>query len=235
LVIEHFGQFAMRRLVNRMNLHPFVKTVAALRFDNCFNPYVDRCEIHDHRDAPNRRVTALSAMVESAARTSIDAIWVGRDLGYRGGRRTGLALTDDVHIARHAKRWNLIAERPTIGVAVAERTAAVIWSMLGQIDAKIFLWNVFPLHPHESDEPFTNRQHNARERRAGEEILQALIVLLRPSRIIAIGNDAAIATNRVADAVPLICVRHPSYGGQTQFLCQIAKLYDVAPRTERLV
>jgi hypothetical protein len=75
-----------------MNMHPFVNAVAALRFDNCFNPYVDRCEIHDHPDAPNRRAMALSAMVESAARKPIDAIWVGRDLGYRGGRRTGLAL-----------------------------------------------------------------------------------------------------------------------------------------------
>ena len=217
-----------------MNLHPFVKAVTELRFDNCFNPYVDRCEIHDRRDAPNRRAKALSAMLESAASEPIDAIWVGRDLGYRGGRRTGLALTDDVHIARHAERWGLVAERPTIGAAIAERTAAVIWSMLDQIDARIFLWNVFPLHPHESDDPFTNRQHNARERSAGEELLQALVELLRPARIIAIGNDAAAAANRVVNGVPVLCVRHPSYGGQNEFLRQIVKLYDVAPKDMRL-
>jgi len=174
-------------------------------------------------------------MLESALREPIDAIWVGRDLGYRGGRRTGLALTDDVHIARHAKRWGLIAERPTIGAAVAERTAAVIWSMLDQIDARIFLWNVFPLHPHESEHPFTNRQHNARERTAGEELLCALVVLLRPARIIAIGNDAAAAANRVVGDVPVLCVRHPSYGGQTQFLRQIEELYNVPPRNMQLL
>lgn len=218
-----------------MNLHPFVNAITALRFDNCFNPYVDRCEIHDRRDAPDYRARALSAMLESAAREPIDAIWVGRDLGYRGGRRTGLALTDDVHIARHAKRWGLVVERPTIGAAVAERTAAVIWSMLDQIDARIFLWNVFPLHPHESEDPFTNRQHNARERNAGEELLHALVVLLRPARIIAIGNDAAAAANRVVGGVPVLCVRHPSYGGQTQFLRQIEELYDVAPQNTRLL
>ena len=218
-----------------MSLHPFVNALAALGFDNCFNPYVDRCEIHDHYDAPNRRAAALSAMLESAARAPIDAIWVGRDLGYRGGRRTGLALTDDVHIERHAQRWDFVAERPTIGVAVKERTAAVIWSMLGQIDARIFLWNVFPLHPHESDKPFTNRQHNACERRAGEEQLYALIALLRPARIIAIGNDAAVSSNRVADTVPVFCVRHPSYGGQTQFLRQITDLYNAVPHTQRLL
>lgn len=218
-----------------MNLHPFVKAVTALRFENCFNPYVDRCEIHDRRDAPDCRAKALSAMLESASREPIDAIWVGRDLGYRGGRRTGLALTDDVHIARHARRWGLIAERPTIGAAVAERTAAVIWSMLDQIDARIFLWNVFPLHPHESEHPFTNRQHNARERTAGEALLCALVVLLRPARIIAIGNDAAAAANRVVGDVPVLCVRHPSYGGQTQFLRQIEELYNVPPRNMQLL
>ena len=215
-------------------LHPFVNAVAALRFENCFNPYIERCEVHDHEDAPYLRTTALSAMVKNAAREPIDAIWVGRDLGYRGGRRTGLALTDDVHIDRHAKRWDLSVERPTIGTAVAERTAEVVWSMLDQIDARIFLWNVFPLHPHESGVPFSNRQHNARERRAGEEVLQNLIALLRPARIIAIGNDAAAAASRVVDAVPVICVRHPSYGGQTQFLRQIAELYGVAPQARSL-
>jgi hypothetical protein len=215
-----------------MKIHPFVEAVAALQFVNCFNPYSDRCEVHDHLDAPKRRAAALSAMLRSAIREPIDAIWIGRDLGYRGGRRTGLALTDDVHISHHAKRWNLVAERPTVGAAVAERTAAVIWSMLEQIDARIFLWNVFPLHPHESDDPFTNRQHNAQERRAGEELLHELIGLLRPSRIVAIGNDAAAAAHRIADTVPVICVRHPSYGGQTQFLAQISELYERPPRLQ---
>lgn len=208
-----------------MNLHPFVNSVSALQFDNCFNPYVDRCEIHDHHDAPHRRAMALSAILESAARKPIDAIWVGRDLGYRGGRRTGLALTDDVHIDHHANRWDIVTQRPTIGAVVAERTAAVIWSVLDRIESRIFLWNVFPLHPHEADDPFTNRQHNARERRAGEDLLQALIFLLRPARIIAIGNDATAAANRVENMIPVVCVRHPSYGGQSQFLRQIAELY----------
>ncbi|WP_448255313.1 uracil-DNA glycosylase [Ottowia oryzae] len=93
------------------------------------------------------------------------------------------------------------------------------------MDARIFLWNVFPLHPHESGDPFTNRQHNAHERRAGEELLQQLIVLLKPSRIVAIGNDATAAAHRITDSVPVICVRHPSYGGQTQFQTQISELY----------
>jgi hypothetical protein len=219
-----------------MKIHPFVEAIASLQFEDCFNPYSDRCGVHDRRDAPQRRAAALSAMLRRATEEPLDAIWIGRDLGYRGGRRTGLALTDEVHMDQHARRWNLdpVGERPTIGSAVAERTAAVIWGMLEHIDARIFLWNVFPLHPHETGEPFTNRKHNANERRAGEVLLQQLIALLKPSRIVAIGNDAAASAHRISDALPVICVRHPSYGGQTKFQAQILDLYGNSMRAQVL-
>src|ERR1700683_3948629 len=157
----------------------------------------------------------LLSMLQAAVEVEIDSMWIGRDLGYRGGRRTGLALTDDVHIHVHAARWGISANRPTKGQAVAERTAAVIWDVLSGIDAPIFLWNVFPLHPHDSDDPFSNRSHNSRERRAGEELLFELIRFLKPRRLIAIGNDAAQTASRLTDAHEVLQVRHPSYGGQS--------------------
>lgn len=213
-----------------MKLHPLVNELASLRFDNCFNPYSDRCSVYDRRNAARLRASMLSLMLRSAIEKPVDSIWIGRDLGYRGGRRTGLALTDEIHTEQHAKRWNIqiAPERPTTGEVFAERTAAVIWGMLKQIDSRIFLWNVFPLHPHDIGQPFSNRQHNAQERQAGEHILKELIKLLQPNRIIAIGNDAAVAAQRIVATKPVICVRHPSYGGQTKFQEQISELYKIA-------
>lgn len=210
-----------------MTLHAFVSAVASLRFENAFNPYADRCMAHDQSDAPRRRAEILSRIMERAERSDIDSIWIGRDLGYRGGRRTGMALTDDVHMDCHAKRWGISASRPTVGEAIAERTAAVVWGMLNRIDARIFLWNVFPLHPHMSGAPFTNRQHNAMERHAGIEMLDLLLKHLRPSRVVAIGNDAAAAAVRTIGPTSVVAVRHPSYGGQRQFERQIAELYEL--------
>lgn len=203
----------------------FVEAVSTLDLMNTFNPYSHQCIVHDVDNAPHRRATTLHMLLAKAEDSEIDSFWIGRDLGYRGGRRTGLALTDDVHFLIHARRWGIRAERSTKGEAVRERTAAVIWGALSQIEASIFLWNVFPLHPHNVDDPFSNRPHNSHERKIGEEILSELIGMLKPRRLIAIGNDAAQTAHRLASYHDVYQVRHPSYGGQNVFLQQIQKLY----------
>ena len=198
--------------------------VAALReqsLGDTFNPYSERCVRYDREDAPQLRSQALRSLLETATEREVDAIWIGRDPGHRGGRRTGLAFTDDVHLHEHAKRWGLSIVRATRGPKISERTTAVIWKALARIESPVFLWNVFPLHPHQPGNPFSNRRHNAHERRIGEEFLAELILLVQPRRLVAIGNDAANSARRLADRQEVIKVRHPSHGGQAKFLGQI--------------
>jgi len=202
----------------------FVSTVRGIGFRNVFNPYSDRCIVYDKVEAPSSRSAILNAILGAASSQGIHSIWIGRDLGHRGGRRTGLALTDDVHVAAHAARWGIETRRCTKGLPIKERTAAITWSMLDEIKLPVFLWNVFPFHPHEPGLPFTNRSHSASEREVGEEILAELLMLLRPERIIAIGGDAARCGERLAPG-KCLKVRHPSYGGQAEFLRQMSDLY----------
>lgn len=211
-----------------MNPQTFIEQLSSLSFEDTFNPYAHRCMVYDYDDAPALRRAALLAMLEVAVESGVDSVWIGRDLGYRGGRRTGLALTDDVHIHEHAARWGVSVSRPTKGEIVVERTAAIIWDVLSQIDSHVFLWNVFPLHPHEAGKPFSNRTHKAHERRVGEELLQNLIELIKPLKIIAIGNDAAATAYKLFPEDKVIKVRHPSYGGQTQFLTSMRNLYGLS-------
>ena len=218
-----------------MNAVEFLEAVCALDFENTFNPYSERCAVCDLDDAPRRRAHALQAMLDAATMVEMDSIWIGRDLGYRGGRRTGLALTDDIHLSMHTKRWGVTVERPTKGEALGERTAAVVWSVLSRVEASVFLWNVFPLHPHEAGHPFSNRSHNARERKAGEELLSELIRLLKPHQLVAIGNDAAKTVRCLAGHRRFAEVRHPSYGGQIQFRQQVAQLYNLPFKPTRSV
>ena len=210
-----------------MSPESIVKELSSISFNNTFNPYRDRCEVYDYFDAPQKRRQLLKKMLHAASQVEIDSIWIGRDLGHRGGRRTGLALTDDVHLAHHASRWSIECGRPTKGNAVPERTAAVIWEVLAHISLPVFLWNVFPLHPYESGDPFSNRTHNAKERIAGEELLAMLIEYLQPKRLIAVGNDAEKAAAKHSDRCKVFKVRHPSYGGQNIFLDQIHSLYNI--------
>ncbi len=221
------GRLVFAPLEKKMKAESFVKELCNLSFENTFNPYSDRCDVYDFLDAPQKRRILLERMLEAANKVEIDSIWIGRDLGYRGGRRTGLALTDDVHLYHHAKRWGIEVDRLTKGEAIPERTAAVIWSILSLISSPVFLWNVFPLHPYEVGDPFSNRAHNSKERIAGEALLVLLIDFLKPKKIIAIGNEAQKTAVRVFKSENVIKVRHPSYGGQNMFLSQIQSLYNL--------
>jgi hypothetical protein len=53
--------------------------------------------------------------------------------------------------------------------------------------------------------------------------LEALLAMLKPSKLVAIGRDAGAA---LADVdVPVSTVRHPSYGGQADFIAGIEAIY----------
>jgi uracil-DNA glycosylase len=114
---------------------------------------------------------------------------------------------------------------------MAERTAAIIWGALSQINQPVMLWNVFPFHPHEAGNPLTNRCHSRSEREATWPFLQALIDMIRPLRIVAIGRDAHCALAEIG--VPTVAVRHPSYGGQADFIAGVFSIYGVRDTTER--
>jgi uracil-DNA glycosylase len=205
----------------------FTDALSAVRLDNVFNPYSDHCLLHDRPDAAERRRNNLQLSLSTAVTLNVRTIWIARDLGYRGGRRTGLALTDEMHLEAYSTLFRgLPVEKATKGPAVGERTANVIWGLLARISEPVFLWNVFPLHPHEPDDPMTNRCHTARERVACEEFLHKIIDLIQPEKIVAIGGDA----HRAVEGLGITSekVRHPSYGGQNVFIRQIEEAYGLA-------
>ena len=209
----------------------FVSALAEVRLPSVFNPYSDRCPIHDRADAVKTRRNNLEVFLQGALKAKVETIWVARDLGYRGGRRTGVPLTDEIHLDVMGRLFgNIELKRATRGPVVAERTAAVVWRVLSRIRRPVVLWNVFPFHPHEPNDPLSNRCHTSAERLITLPLFQILIEMFQPQRLVAIGRDAQLALKDIN--VPVTTVRHPSYGGQNEFIAGLYELYGVDDQAE---
>lgn len=213
----------------------FISELARFDLPAVFNPWSNHCWSFDRPAAVSLRRRNLERVLNAALDAQVETIWIARDLGYRGGRRTGLPLTDEMHLRVAGELFGGISlERATKGPAVAERTAAVVWRVLQAIREPVVLWNVFPFHPHLPDDPQSNRCHTRAERQATWPLLQQLIEMIRPKQIVAIGRDAHASVMQLG--IPCVPVRHPSYGGQSDFVAGLAAIYglqiDLRPRTE---
>jgi hypothetical protein len=207
----------------------FVDSLAQVSLPSVFNPYADLCPVFDRNDANVIRMRNLKQALNRAVDVGATSVWVAQDLGYRGGRRTGLALTDEAHLAQHGL---MLQAKPftkaTNGPVVVERTAEIVWHALGTIGKPVLLWNVFPLHPHLPGDPLSNRCHTKTERLLGLEFLQQLFEILRPELVVSIGLQAEKALRQLD--VSCERARHPSYGGQREFLNSINSLYGCSIR-----
>ena len=226
------SHLAAEGFVNRLVRRPYNRSLSV------FNPYRDFCEVYDQLAGTQTRSELLRSVLDAAIEWGVRDLWVGCAPGWRGARRTGLAFTDDLHVQAHCFRWRLPTDpqtlgRSTRGKPIREGSAGVVWRMLNLIDAPIFLWNVFPFHPHQPSNPFTNRALNQPEKEIGGEILEDLINLLRPIRLVAIGNDADKAVKASRSRLERHAVRHPSHGGVTEFTDGMARIYGLNSREVR--
>jgi hypothetical protein len=204
----------------------FVAALARVRLPDVFNPYSDHCSVYDRISAAEIRRKNLETFLEVAIQRDADTIWVARDLGHRGGRRTGIPMVDDVRLAPLGLFMGGASfMRATRGAEMSEATAGTVWQVMSGLRTPVILWNVFPLHPHNAGNPFSNRQHTAYERKETSKFLTELIAMVRPKRLVAIGRDAETAVD--GWGVPVTRVRHPSYGGKAEFVAGLSKLYGI--------
>jgi len=207
-----------------MNVEQFIERLGGIALRNVFNPYRDQCAEHDHLNSASIRRMNLRNYIQAAHDCGAESVWLGRDCGYRGGRRTGIALTDEFHLPILNSQFGIRGtQKATLGGTLKERTATEVWKIIREVDQRIFLWNVFPFHPFEEGNPMSNRRHTLREFEQCKDLLLELLEWLRPRRIITLGADAHKGIARLGLTASL--VRHPSYGGHLEFAAAIRRLY----------
>lgn len=194
----------------------FVAALAAVRIANVFNPYTDHCHRHDLIDGPAIRRTNLELFLTAGLSAPIDEVWIGLELGQRGGRRTGLPLTDEMHLAALSDYWGVTGiRRATTGPPIAEDTASWVWKAVNSSAQRVFFWNAFPLQCHQV-ESTTNRNHSAAEAELLRPYLQWVLQRTAPSRVVALGLPAQRALKRAG--IESRYVRHPARGGGKTFV-----------------
>lgn len=212
---------------------------------NLFNPWYGRDWDHDlGADGAEIRRTNLKLYLVQRLEC-VRYLFCAEAVGYQGGHFSGIAMTSERillgflrergimpdHVVRQHQfqRTSKQSLRPN---GFSEPTATVVWQAMIQsgCDPNHFiLWNIFPWHPYRPEKGMlSNRTPTTQELRAGPAVIQKLLALLPPVKIIAIGEKSAATLAEMGLAH--IKFRHPAQGGvgifRSQFNQMIVKEYN---------
>jgi uracil-DNA glycosylase len=194
-----------------------LERLALLELPGCANPYAaaDEDPALDRPGAAATRRANLAAYLE--ARRGARLLLVGEAMGYRGGRFTGIAFTSERVLAGWGAPY---AGSSTHAGGWAEPSATIIHGAIAAHETGVVLWNTVPAHPYRSGSLLSNRAPTAAEIAAGAALLDAVIDLVVPRSIVAVGRVAERRLgSRAAGAV-----RHPAQGGATACREGLARL-----------
>jgi hypothetical protein len=224
------------------DLDSFVRAVAAGALipdrGTMFNPWGDHDPVHDLSPAaPAVRADHLHRYL--AARLGrAKVLLIAEAPSCSGAKFSGMAMTSerDVLAAQAAGRGKDYFDgtfRRTSRVlpqlknvdGVLERTASIVWGAMtgkGWSPLDFVLWNAVAYHPHQRDQPLTNRAPTTIERRALQPLLERFLALYPCVPRLAIGRvcQQSLADMRI-EALP---ARHPSYGGAPEFRAAVDAL-----------
>ena len=166
----------------------------------------------------------LEAMLDRPGRR---ILLVGEALGYRGGLHTGIPISSSALLRRPTHSF-LRSLQPRIALEedISEATATIVWDYLRRRRTIPLFWNAFPFHPHERDNPASNRAPTAAETGEGTPFLVQVAQLYRPQLIAGLGTKGTRAARRALPGSPVTALRHPSYGGKQAFIQGMDRLLD---------
>lgn len=190
---------------------------------NLFNPYTDICPVYDNKmSIEYRKLNLFNYLVALPQMT--EGILIGEAPGHHGCRKTGLAFTDERSYDRVKKYVGFYPLIATNDGEHKETSALHVWNTIDELGKPLFLWNIVPFHPYESeDDQLTNRKPTKQEVQDAGKITRMLLDSVDFDNIVAIGRVAEKQLNDMGYDVTY--VRHPSYGGSTKFREGILEIF----------
>lgn len=198
---------------------------------DCFNQYAPP----DPNNARRRHNLRLYLEKMSALKPS--SLLVMEAPGYRGCRLTGIPVTSPAMLmGAHPLGWfgaangYQLPQDQGFEDVRGEQSATILWQTLADLQAQSgeqmrppLIWNSYPFHPHQPDNPRSNRAPRKREIAQGLGFLETILKLFTPETIVAVGNTAAGSLTTLD--VPHTKIRHPAQGGKNAFVAGMRAVF----------
>jgi hypothetical protein len=184
-----------------------------------FNPWRDHCADDVPSNGPDAKLARLAAHLDCNPKF----ILCGEAPSYRGCRHSGIAFTSEHLLLQKGKipRMSHVSDRLTIKKdPYKESSATIVWKELYRLGIQdcTVLWNALQMHPHELGKP-KNRTPTREEFEIGKPALQKLVKEFPSAIVVAVGRKAERSLKSMG--IPYKPVRHPAYGGGSEFARQL--------------
>lgn len=173
------------------------------------------------------RCDNLRVYLESIRTMGPDLVLVGEAAGYRGCRVTGIPFTSEDILLQSRPRAlsHDRGEFKSAGEAqrhTREQSATIVWQTIGEWERPPLLWNALPFHPHQPEQPWSNRTPTQAELHVGIPFLLQVLELFGRATPVAIGRKAASVLETLNIAYRE--VRHPAHGGKRAFIAGLQEI-----------
>ena len=150
---------------------------------------------------------------------------VGEAPGFKGCRITGIPFTSGRVVTEICHPlFNSFRSSLSLPKIVAENTATIVWQYLSDKTVVPLFWNSFPFHPHPVGNKNKNRAPNKKEIQQGARYLKLLFAMFEPDVVAGIGAKGVECANKAFPELVIEYVRHPSYGGKSEFIAGMDKI-----------
>ncbi len=150
---------------------------------------------------------------------------VGEAPGHKGCKITGIPFTSgrifeniDHPLLKNLKNDLYLSK------IESENTATIVWKYLATKNNTPLFWNSYPFHPHPNNILDKNRTPNNDEINKGIYFLKAIKHIYKPTIIAGIGNSGVECAQRAFPDMKIDYIRHPSFGGKSDFIKGMDKI-----------